>query len=58
MRIFLTGASGFIGGAIARALTSEHEVLAMSRSEKSDHAVKEVGAEPIRCDLATLERSA
>ncbi len=55
MRIFITGASGFIGGAIARSLTAEHEVLAMSRSDKSDLRVEELGAKPIRCDLATLE---
>ena len=55
MRIFITGASGFIGGALARTLASEHEILAMSRSDKSDLAVKELGAEPVRCDLATLE---
>jgi nucleoside-diphosphate-sugar epimerase len=55
MRIFITGASGFIGGAIARALGEEHEVLAMSRSDKSDIAIKELGAMPVRCDLATLE---
>jgi len=55
MRIFITGASGFIGGAIARSLASGNEILAMSRSDKSDLAVKELGAEPIRSDLATLE---
>ena len=55
MRIFITGASGFIGGAIAEAMQGEHEVLAMSRSDKSDLRVKELGATPVRCDLATLE---
>jgi len=55
MRIFITGASGFIGGAIAQAMKSEHEVLAMSRSDRSDQRIKELGAEPVRCDLATLE---
>jgi nucleoside-diphosphate-sugar epimerase len=55
MRIFTTGASGFIGGAIARALAADHEVLAMSRSEKSDRRIEELGATPVRCDLATLE---
>lgn len=55
MRIFITGASGFIGGAIAKSLASEHEILAMSRSEKSDVRVKELGAQPVRCDLSTLE---
>ena len=55
MRIFITGASGFIGGAIARAFASGHEVLAMSRSQKSDQQIRALGAEPVRCDLATLE---
>jgi nucleoside-diphosphate-sugar epimerase len=56
MRIFISGASGFIGGAIAQALASEHEVLAMSRSDKSDLRIKELGVESLRCDLATLEK--
>ena len=55
MRIFITGASGFIGGAIAEAMASDHEVFAMSRSDKSDLRIKEWGATPVRCDLATLE---
>jgi len=55
MRVFITGASGFVGGAIAQAMAAEHEVLAMSRSERSDQRIVELGAEPVRCDLATLE---
>lgn len=55
MRIFITGASGFIGGAIARAMSSEHEVLAMSRSASSDARIAELGAQPVRSDLATLD---
>ncbi len=55
MRIFITGASGFIGGAITEAMKGEHEILAMSRSHKSDLRVKELGATPVRCDLTTLE---
>jgi nucleoside-diphosphate-sugar epimerase len=55
MRIFVTGASGFIGGAIAESMADEHEVLAMSRSEKSDQRIEALGAVPVRCDLGTLE---
>jgi nucleoside-diphosphate-sugar epimerase len=54
MRIFVTGASGFIGGAIARQLAARHQVLAMSRSPASDDVVRQLGAEPVRADLATL----
>jgi len=34
MNIFMTGASGFIGGAIARQLRGAHTIKAMSRSER------------------------
>jgi nucleoside-diphosphate-sugar epimerase len=53
-RIFVTGASGFIGGAVARRLSADHEVLAMSRSERSDEIIRTLGATPIRCDLESL----
>lgn len=39
MKLFMTGASGFIGGAIAQALAGKHEIIAMSRSETSDRAI-------------------
>ncbi len=53
-RIFVTGASGFIGGAVARRLSADHEVLAMSRSERSDAIIRTLGATPVRCDLESL----
>lgn len=55
MRIFVTGASGFVGGAATRALVGAgHEVLAMSRSAKSDSLIRELGGVPVRCDLETI----
>jgi nucleoside-diphosphate-sugar epimerase len=54
-RIFVTGASGFVGGAATKRLAAdEHQVRAMSRSEKSDAAICALGAEPVRCDLETV----
>jgi len=56
MRIFVTGASGFVGGAATKRLVEDgHEVWAMSRSPKSDLAVRAAGATPVRCDLETVE---
>jgi len=52
MRIFVTGASGFVGGAATKALgLSGHAVRAMSRSPRSDATIADRGATPVRCDL-------
>ena len=54
-RIFVTGASGFVGGAATKHLVARgHSVRAMSRSEASDEAVRQLGAQPVRCDLETV----
>lgn len=54
MRIFLTGGSGFVGGAVARALGSRHAITALSRSDKSDAALRALGATPVRGDLGAI----
>ncbi len=55
MQIFITGASGFVGGAAAKRLAAAgHTVRAMSRSEASDMKIRALGAEPVRCDLENV----
>lgn len=54
-RIFVTGGSGFVGGAAIRHFVARgDDVRAMSRSEKSDAAIKALGATPVRCDLENV----
>lgn len=55
MRIFITGASGFVGGAAAGKLASGNEVSALSRSEKSDAVIEALGATPVRGDLRSVD---
>jgi len=58
MRIFITGASGFVGGAAASWLRERgHTITAMSRSKRSDAAIRAAGATPIRCDLGSVRAS-
>jgi nucleoside-diphosphate-sugar epimerase len=55
MHIFITGASGFVGGAATQALgLAGHTVRAMSRSPASDSAIAERGGTPVRCDLENV----
>src|SRR5215475_2751743 len=54
MKIFITGASGFVGSAYLKAYAREHQITAMSRSEKSDAAIKAHGATPVRSELGKV----
>ena len=55
MRVFMTGASGYVGAAVAAALVrAGHQVTGLSRTEASDAAVRALGATPVRGALGAV----
>ena len=53
---FVTGGSGFIGRKLVSRLAGEGwAVRALARSEGSERAVSELGAEPVRGDLGDAD---
>ena len=55
MKFFITRALGFVGNAVAKKLTTDHEVIELSGSEATDNNIKQTGATPVRGELVKIE---
>ena len=52
MKIFITGASGYIGGSVAAAMmAANHQVSGLARSDEATAALAQLGIRPVRGTL-------
>ena len=54
MKVFLTGGSGLIGGALLARLAGDREVVALARSASAAAGLRARGADVVVRDLAEL----
>lgn len=56
MKVFLTGATGYIGSVVAEKLTAKgHKVLGLARNDEAEAKLRERGIESLRGDLKNIE---
>ncbi|HEY0458790.1 MAG TPA: SDR family oxidoreductase [Pyrinomonadaceae bacterium] len=56
MKIFLTGATGYIGSVVAEKLLNKgYEITGLARNEESEAKLREKGIEPLSGDLKDIE---
>ena len=52
MKVFVTGATGYIGGSVStRLLEQGHEVIGLARSAEAAAGLKQRGIEPLMGDI-------
>jgi nucleoside-diphosphate-sugar epimerase len=57
MKVFLTGATGYIGGVVAeKLLHAGHDVVGLARSDASAATLEERGIRPVRGEISDTER--
>jgi nucleoside-diphosphate-sugar epimerase len=56
MKVFLTGATGYIGSVVAeKLLENNHEVLGLARNDAAENKLTKKGIKPLRGDLTDAE---
>jgi nucleoside-diphosphate-sugar epimerase len=56
MKVFVTGASGFIGSAVVkRLIDAGHQVIGLARTEEASKKIQSAGAEVLMGDLESLD---